>query len=404
MFMNINDIKDGSIIRLNDDTWVHFSGKVKAGRTVKLRILASDHLVEEQYKIPERTTDLERRLGNSKGYYPMQEANEICSCLEFFPSELSALDVDDRPKWELVIQCIKDQDNPPLPAYIQATTAPDIRRKIIPQTKLRRFYESLRLFSQYAIHEALAQSLERGSTNKLERLFEASFKHFESYQCSEVAFYDPGYHRDWYEKYQPKPKSFAKCLVARLTPTDERQNHNVGGCPPLDFTVIDYDLSLRRTPGNALFEDGRHGRTSGSGGMDLLLRNKSDHTPIIAEIKAKGDTNMFLALVQCLVYAIELTTPNQLNRLQHAYNDANDFNDVTEASKCDIYIIYQNPIVQDRVPKLLNETLAIANSLFGNPDSAVRQHVRRIAFISAELPKEGGVRFYCKPEHIIPPM
>jgi hypothetical protein len=125
---DIHSIKDGSIIRLCEDngTWVHFS---KQGNTIKLRRLAlkelngaQQDLAGKPYKLkqPQNRLDLENRLKDCK-CYSMQEANEICSSLEFIPSELSARDAGDRPKWELVIQCIKDQDAPPLPAYLQPT-------------------------------------------------------------------------------------------------------------------------------------------------------------------------------------------------------------------------------------------------------------------------------------------
>ncbi|MBS0205537.1 MAG: hypothetical protein JSS49_21750 [Planctomycetes bacterium] len=53
--------------------------------------------------------------------------------------------------------------------------------------------------------------------------------------------------------------------------------------------------------------------------MDLLLSNFQDRTPIVGEIKADTDVNPFFGLIQSLMYAIELSTPSQLTRLQKAF-------------------------------------------------------------------------------------
>lgn len=39
------------------------------------------------------------------------------------------------------------------------------------------------------------------------------------------------------------------------------------------------------------------------------LQSRASRLPIIGEVKAKDDTNLFVALVQGLTYAVELTTP-----------------------------------------------------------------------------------------------
>jgi hypothetical protein len=117
--------------------------------------------------------------------------------------------------------------------------------------------------------------------------------------------------------------------------------------------------------------------------MDLLLECRG--IPVVGEIKAKRDANMFFALVQGLMYAAELATENQLRRLKDHYNKDKEVFEKTNKTRCDLFIIYEE------TPKLLNEAKKIAKLLMQN--GSVNEHIGRIAFLSAELKSDTRVEF-----------
>lgn len=264
-------------------------------------------------------------------------------------------------------------------------------KTLIPQTRLRRFYESLRLFPEQLIHISLAKYMCRTKGKCLQELFQDSYEHFCKYNCP-LPFHnrsDP----DWNRGYLDRSAKFAKCLQARLEPGKNNGLHEVFDAKQLKFHVLDYEISPYRTP-NAVFEDGKSGKSSGVGGLDLLLCNCEDKTPIIGEVKAKDDTNMLLALVQALVYVSELVTPHQRQRLLTEYGARGlAFSDQT---KCDIYLMYQN---DHEGPDLLEHAVEIAKALLVG-ESAVSKYVRRIAFIQAALTDNSGVKFHSRPEDV----
>jgi hypothetical protein len=90
----------------------------------------------------------------------------------------------------------------------------------------------------------------------------------------------------------------------------------MAGGQPVPFSFVDYDISPFRTTGSES-EEGRPG--SGAGGIDLLLAASDGSLPVIVEIKAPGDTSLFMAFVQALTYAVEMATPAQRIRLNRAY-------------------------------------------------------------------------------------
>jgi hypothetical protein len=168
-----------------------------------------------------------------------------------------------------------------------------------------------------------------------------------------------------------------------LQPNAEATPVQIAGGPA--FRVVDYEVSLFRTTGGATFEDGKAGTSSGSGGMDLLLQDSESRIPIVGEIKASTDRDLFLALIQALTYATELTTPNQLIRLVGHYAP---FNFQTRDRQCDIFLIYDRFGVP---PKLVQETQMLATQLLAVQTSPVARRVRRIAVVSANLREGRGI-------------
>jgi hypothetical protein len=244
------------------------------------------------------------------------------------------------------------------------------------------------MFCTDDIHKAFAQYLARDKKQCAERLqvlFKESNDHFGRYENIDRSFCestDRSWHQEWLAGSPRFAGHEAKTLVALLSPARCADLREVDcKLAKLDFRVVDYEVSPLRTEG-ALFESGKKGKSSGAGGLDLLLQASDGDVPIVAEIKAPGDTNMFLALVQTLTYAVELTTPNQLERLRRSYPV--HFRQLPLGAKCDIYIIY----FAGHSPRLLKETMRIADKLMADLGCPISRRVRRIAFIQASLPKE----------------
>jgi len=366
------------LLKLKDASWHHFSCSPN-------RIIIRDFRSEppdtkgNSYERSEINGALSKLLNGGSQPLSMAEIAKLGPDVDFPIHRLSVMDASDWPKWRILIEQLNEIPNreplhPPYEKAIQEREA-----LVIPQTRLRRFYETLRLFGARDIHGAFAGY--ESAARRIDHLFNESVRHFSCYEVPQM--YAPFYgndHRNWNNAYLDAPKEFAKCLQARLKPAtapNPKIIHKVGENPDLKFYTVDYEVSPRRTPGNAVFEDGHAGRSSGAGGMDLLLGCETDNTPIVAEIKAEDDTNVFLALVQSLVYASELVTVHQWKRLQRAYSL---FAGAPRPQVLDIYIISQPG---DR-PQFIDETMVIANELM-NPGCHVSEHVRRIAFITAEL-------------------
>ncbi|MEI7729175.1 MAG: hypothetical protein WCO56_06370 [Verrucomicrobiota bacterium] len=378
---------------LSTGEWVHYSS---SGKTIKLRQFKNGPEPEE-YKSsnPGDEDRLAKRLINAKEVsFAEVGARIVSEDSELIPSKLRVN--EDWEKWRKVIIFLEENK---LQIQSPAEKKRDGGSIVIPQTRIRRFYESLRLFSSVAIHGSFAGYLTKKHNSSgrndcaahLQVMFEESADHFARYKNTKDRFAPPTKQREdpWWQRPKENKGHTAKALVASLKPDT---------LPPfvpvvfkddgaLDFTPIDYEVSPYTTS-NATFEDGHHGRKSGQGGVDLLLQsNDQAKLPIIAEVKAPGDTNMFLALVQTLTYAVEFTTPNQLLRLKTSYEQ--QFKVLPADAKCDIYLIY----FAGPSPELLEETKAITDKLLADASSSVAQRVRRIAFIEAGKP--GTLKFRC---------
>jgi len=143
---------------------------------------------------------------------------------------------------------------------------------------------------------------------------------------------------------------------------------------------VDYEISPYRTTGRAAMEDGRVG-VSGCGGLDLLLVDNSGKQPIpiIGEIKADSDRDLFLALIQSLVYAVEIGSNSQRERLRAVY--PNSFENLAENSQVDIYLLFEG---NTNEVALFAEALELAHQLF-TYEGEFRQLVRSVKFIKVEL-------------------
>lgn len=92
--------------------------------------------------------------------------------------------------------------------------------------------------------------------------------------------------------------------------------HKVDRGPGLAFRYADRELVLARTTGRAHYDDDRHTRATAGVRADLLLQNRADRRPIIAEVKLATDKDPFVGLIQGLACASQLATEQQMGRLR----------------------------------------------------------------------------------------
>jgi hypothetical protein len=118
--------------------------------------------------------------------------------------------------------------------------------------------------------------------------------------------------------------------------------------------------------------------------MDLLLRSRDGGLPVVGEIKARDDTNLFLALIQSLTYACELATRSQRTRLTRPpYNFSRESIE-RRGPHLDIYLMYE-----DGTDAMIKRgTIELANRLLC-PGSGIASVVRKIAFLRCS--PAGGV-------------
>lgn len=142
---------------------------------------------------------------------------------------------------------------------------------------------------------------------------------------------------------------------------------------PWEYVFVARELApLRTTMTDA--------RSSGAGGIDVLLASDDDDQPlpIIVEVKSVSDVGAYLGLVQALTYASELITPHQRRRLARFYPDHFERLADTPGPFADIWIVVergkQDP---EHAP-----TRELAQAFLR--DAAVSTLLRRIAFLELD--------------------
>ena len=207
---------------------------------------------------------------------------------------------------------------------------PDMKR-LIPTTALRHLYRLLRDFPKEEFHLAVATEFTR-LPKKVAKLVAESREHFALYDNRGEAFHRRG-PDGVLTSSRLNSKHMADRLVVELVASKDRPAE----CKDtkLNFRYVDYDIGTLRTP-RSEFESGKSAERAGTGGVDLLLSNAHDRTPIVGEIKADTDVNPFFGLIQCLMYAVELSTESQRARLNLSYPER--FADGTAAPGIDLYL------------------------------------------------------------------
>lgn len=206
--------------------------------------------------------------------------------------------------------------------------------RIIPTTPLEIFYRHLRKFTGTPNEKfsALIDRLENrhGPTGEdfIGELFHRSIKHAEFYDNIEEAFYS-----DRSSRNSVTQDRFAFSLVEQV--------HRFGRIKleSQEIAFVDYEVFPFRTT-LSCHENGNPASRSGAGGMDLLLA--SGGLPAIGEIKAGTEqVGATFALIQSLMYAAQLLTRNQFERLKKYYPHAFNKNLNEDSPQVNIVLLFE---------------------------------------------------------------
>jgi hypothetical protein len=371
--------------------WIHYS---RRGATVILRRLDPTDIgtpawIETTYRLPSDQTQLAVALQGDGPFSLAEIAARTEDAIDISADRLRIEAVDG---WRRVFSRLDEPgvlDIHTAGGNIELAASPGKASSRIPQTRLRRFYQTLRELSTHELQKNIANYFTEAGTDrstKLQVLFEESVAHFSRYDNSFDCF-RPTRTPHWCDRYRDRQEAFARCLAARL---GDSSWHSLGGVLPIELQAVDYEISPFRTTGRASFEDGTVG-TSGGGGLDLLLRDREDGV-WVAEVKAPGDSTAFMALIQALTYAVELTTGAQARRLKRCYPEA-FANLAADANgcRCNLLLIYE----RGDAPKLLDQARTLARGLMNPSNSAVARKLHRIAIASVSLDAD-RVDFKCE--------
>lgn len=251
-------------------------------------------------------------------------------------------------------------------------------QRLIPITGLRHLYLLLRDFPKEDFQLEVARELCR-KPKQLAELITKSRKHFELYDNQ-----GEGFHSRGNDGRLTADRLDSKKLADKFLQQLSAKCVSMSACQHYEFVYVDYDISPFRTTGSH-FENGDSGESSGTGGMDILLSNKHDQTPIVGETKADTDVNPFFGLIQSLMYAAELSTPSQRLRLSQSYNGR--FVERSPDQGIDIYLFLLRYAQDEKSQKFLSLTNQLSEKLLEIKNMSTI--VRRI--VALESPMEQDI-------------
>lgn len=245
----------------------------------------------------------------------------------------------------------------------------------IPVTKLREFYKFLRLFSTDTEIEILKDFNRKENFKKLIEIYEDSKVHFEKF-CSVDKFIG-----DSKRKNLPEKPMLINNTNDVITVLNSKNNNIIKNSQSLNFEYIEREISPLRITGGVYFETGKSGKSSGTGGLDFIGWNKKSNLPILGEVKVKNDENPFFAIIQLLTYLSELTTKNQIKRI----NYTNLFkNQIKSNSGFYLYILVSNYNKRSNQKMiLLDESKKLAKNLQSNI-----KEIKEIVFLKLDTPSD----------------
>ena len=239
------------------------------------------------------------------------------------------------------------------------------------KTHLRRYYDALDAL-QEAEQTRLAE-MHADDPRPLVHRFRESLKTLEQYpDLSAEPFHDGK------RKAPSAPPVPVDSIVSTLDFAGhlaDRQPRDVKNGEELAFEYVDREIFLLRSTDAA---------RAASRSLDLLLINAGDKTPVLGELKIRGDRLPYFALVQLLMYATEAVNKLQRERLRSVYaneDPATDFSWPEEGPFADLYLIAFEPERGTYFDASLQATERNSEQLL--EASAVSGFLRRIAYVEA---------------------
>lgn len=249
--------------------------------------------------------------------------------------------------------------------------------RIVPTTPLKSLYRSLRKIggskAEYfrSIIERIQDRHGPVGAPFIAELFARSQSHMKFFNNEHEAFYVAGARPDRASNHSAN--RFVELLSNGAVDLGNGVTH---------FEYVDYEINPLRTT-RSCFETGKPATSSGSGGMDLLLRSGGNAPlPAVGEIKAQTEqVGPTFALLQALTYAAELVTPSQWARLGRHFED--HFGDVCTTGTdpvVDVLVLLEAPV---DVGDDLNFALTLAADLLN--DARISDSIRRIEFLEWQI-------------------
>jgi hypothetical protein len=212
--------------------------------------------------------------------------------------------------WVNILRMLDTNVKPSAGSLLAPKNKEQTPTKIVPITLLRKIYASLHLFDTNTM-VALADFF-AAHPKSLERLWNKSRSAFEGYDNRK---------ENWgscARKELPAAPSSAT-QISKTTEFTAYIKQSKDYLNKLGYSFVERELSPWRTT-NAAFSNKLPATKSGTGGIDVLLKNEKTKMPAVGEVKIGGDKNAFFALIQAMTYAVELSTPSQLVRLSQYSN------------------------------------------------------------------------------------
>ena len=285
--------------------WCHFS---EQGDTLKLRRFESGTILD----FDTDGQDCEDRLS-------------LSDCKKIVPGEAS-YSIERNPSvWIRILNALQTGSTTPTKNGAGNVSSSPL---IVPVTRLRRYYSSMKVFDK-ALFQNLAEFYEN-TPAALESLWNDSRKQFAAYSN------DEGWDGGKREKL-PNPPQRLGDVSSTYEFTSFVMQH---GLADTGFEVIGYEINPWRTR-RAMFSTKQPATKTGRGGIDLLMRS-IEGMPVVGEVKVKDDKNAFFGLLQAMTYAVELSTPNQLERLRTHIPRFKDL--AVENATVEIAVIQVNPV------------------------------------------------------------
>lgn len=221
-------------------------------------------------------------------------------------------------------------------------------QKIVPSTKLRALYESLTSLhlSTETQKYIMGDLLRKGNHKGLLDLFNESYEHIVPYDNINEPIFNLN------AKRKPIQSNTVISSTNDIIFHFLSNNNKVCVTPSqYDFDYIEREVSPLRTT-NAIYSNNSSARRSGTGGLDFIGWNTTKNLPVLGEIKVKEDQNPFYALIQLLTYLSEISTPNQIDRI-NKYMHFGIANRLSANTKFYLYIISCRQINPNKYDQLL---------------------------------------------------